>query len=51
MAVEFGLGDRHAGRREHDHQRRYAGDAIAGGAQGNGHDCVEVRCLVDRGNI
>jgi hypothetical protein len=34
------------GRREHDHERRYAGDAIAGGAQGNGHDCVEVRCGV-----
>ena len=46
MAVEFGLGDRNAGWREHDHQRRYAGDAILGGSQGNGHDRVEVCRLV-----
>ena len=44
-------GDRHAGRREHDHQRRYPANALVGGAQGNRHDLVEVGCLVSRGNI
>src|SRR6266566_9731923 len=36
MAVELRLGDRHLGRREHDYQRGYAGDAVVGGAQGGG---------------
>src|SRR6266478_4063397 len=40
MAVEFRLGNRRAGRREHDHQRRYARDAVVGGAQGD--DCGGV---------
>src|ERR1700675_3662377 len=40
MALEFGLGDRRPGGREHDHQRGYAGDAVVGGAQGD--DCGGV---------
>ena len=38
MAVEFGLGDRHPGGREHDLQRSGAGDDVVGGAQGNEND-------------
>ncbi len=45
MAIELRVGDRHTGRREHDHQRRYACDAFIGGAQGRGHDPLEVGCL------
>ena len=45
MAIELRVGDRHTGRREHDHQRRYACDAFIGGAQGRGHDFLEVGCL------
>jgi uncharacterized membrane protein HdeD (DUF308 family) len=39
------MGDRHTGRREHDHQRRHACDAVIGSAQGRGHDFLEVGCL------
>ena len=42
MAIELRVGDRHTGRREHDYQRRYACDAVIGGAQGRGHDFLEV---------
>ena len=45
MAIELRVGDRHTGRREHDHQRRYACDAVIGGAQGREHDFLEVGCL------
>src|SRR6266851_5772269 len=44
MAVEFRLGDRHPGRREHDHQRCYARDAVVGGAQGD--DCSGIVSIV-----
>ena len=30
MANELRVGDRHTGRREHDHQRRHACDAVIG---------------------
>jgi hypothetical protein len=45
MAIELRVGDRHTGRREHDHQRRYACDALIGGAQSRGHNFLEVGCL------
>ena len=45
MAIEFRVGDRHTGRREHDHQRGYACEAFIGGAQGHGRDFLEVGCL------
>jgi hypothetical protein len=45
MAIELRMGDRHTGRREHDHQRRYACDALIGGAQDRGHDFLEVGYL------
>jgi len=32
MAIELRVGDRHTGRREHDHQRRHACDAVIDGA-------------------
>src|SRR5713226_2839034 len=44
MAVEFRLGDRRPGRREHDHQRCYARDAVVGGAQGD--DCGGIVSIV-----
>jgi hypothetical protein len=40
MAVEFCLGNRHLGRREHDHQRRFPGDAVVGGAQRHHQDGI-----------
>ena len=45
MAVEFGVGDRHAGGREHDHQRGFARDAVIGGAQGDGIGVVTAVVL------
>src|ERR1700675_2517839 len=50
MADEFRLGDRRPGRREHDHQRCYARDAVVGGAQGDdrGGIVAIVRPLVIR---
>ena len=36
MAIEFGLGDRHAGGRQHDHQRGFAGHDVVGGAKNMG---------------
>ena len=51
MAVEFRLGDRHAGRREHDHQRCYARDAVVGGAQGNDRDRMSFRLVVATSNV
>jgi hypothetical protein len=35
MAVEFGLGYRHAGWHQHDLQRGCAGDDVVGGAEGD----------------
>src|SRR5229473_7881083 len=46
MAVEFRLGDRRPGRREHDHQRCYARDAVVGGAQVD--DCGAIVSIVRR---
>ena len=40
MAIEFRVRDRHIGRREHDHQRCYAGDAVVGSAQS--HSCAGI---------
>src|SRR5260370_26069860 len=50
MADEFRLGDRRPGRREHDHQRGCARDAVVGGAQGDdrGGIVAIVRPLVIR---
>jgi len=42
MAVEFGLGNRHLGGREHDHQRRDAGHAVVERAQGRRCDIAVV---------
>jgi hypothetical protein len=43
---KFGLSDRHLGRREHDRQRCYAGDAVVGGAKGHGYDIAIISGLV-----
>ena len=40
MAVERGLGNRHAGRHQHDLQRRRTSDDVMDRAQGDRHDIV-----------
>ena len=42
MAIERFLGDRHIGRREHDHQRRYTRDAVTCSPQDRGHALSSV---------
>jgi hypothetical protein len=42
MAVEFGVGDRNAGRDQHDLQRSGAGDDVDGGAQGYKCDLAAI---------
>src|SRR5258708_2661828 len=53
MAVELGMGDRHAGGREHDLQRSRAGDDVVVGPQGHGYGIVAsglAGCKIRLGN-
>jgi len=51
MAVEFCLGHRHLGRRKYDHQRRYACDAVIGGAQSCFHACHDATDRINTGDF
>jgi sigma-B regulation protein RsbU (phosphoserine phosphatase) len=45
LAVKFGLGDRHPGRREHDYERSGESDDVAGGAP------RDFSCLLAKGSL
>ena len=47
LAVEFGLGDRHAGRREHDHERSHAIDDVDGSAADERTHDVAESCVTN----